>query len=378
MVRFLLLVLSIGCSLVGLEITVRLLSPLAERTDVSCTDPTFEHCGRNSNMVTRFLAPQEKFFEHYRYAWRLLPHRQAKTVKWRNAEVLYSYRSNSLGFRGDEVNNEKQRKILFLGDSVTFGHELSESATFVRKLQRSIDARAEGVELLNAGTPGNDFAAYVQRIEEILNSIHIDTVVLSIVLNDMRPCCSVRMYNPPLILQRSMAAQAFFQQVSFLLSQYDSAVRYGTTTPAEILNWQIEAEQYLNRHIERGSPIQREFAAYVKTHMWHFGPAWSSSAWARAKDRLLEMKDSAESHGVQLKVLLIPIREQVIDESVDTFPQTQLAKLSESIALDYFNVLPCFRTAWKREQSEDFFTDGLHLSEKGNEVLAQCLLDVVL
>ncbi len=65
-------------------------------------------------------------------------------------------RINGLGLRGPEQQGEKPagvRRVLMLGDSVTFGQGVYEEDTFARRLERSL---GRGWEVLNAGVPMYD------------------------------------------------------------------------------------------------------------------------------------------------------------------------------------------------------------------------------
>ena len=94
--------------------------------------------------------------------------------------------TNSIGFRGDEPFSNHDFRVLFLGDSVTYGHYLSNEETIPFHLQKTLSFKKKSsVEVLNAGVPG-----YSTFQEEILFRIrgaklNSKLVILGFFLNDV-------------------------------------------------------------------------------------------------------------------------------------------------------------------------------------------------
>ena len=57
------------------------------------------------------------------------------------------YKTNSLGYRNPEIGPKQGKRLLFLGDSITFGQGVNEEWTFVRLLENL--ARTPGRKLGN-------------------------------------------------------------------------------------------------------------------------------------------------------------------------------------------------------------------------------------
>ena len=78
--------------------------------------------------------------------WKLAPGWQGRHV---HHDFDVSYRVNSLGFRGDDLDFARPGSVMFLGDSFTFGLGVNDDEVFAELLNQSSD-----LTHLNAGVPG--------------------------------------------------------------------------------------------------------------------------------------------------------------------------------------------------------------------------------
>lgn len=94
------------------------------------------------------------------------------------------------GFRGSYPPErwKRPRRILCLGDSVTFGWRVEEADAYPEQLQQQLDASAPGVySVFNAGIPGHTSFQGSQRLPDLLNRIDPAVVILSYSINDRFP-----------------------------------------------------------------------------------------------------------------------------------------------------------------------------------------------
>jgi len=92
-----------------------------------------------------------------------------------------SVRTNSWGMRGPELQDSSRPRLLFVGDSVTFGWGVEEEDTFVSRVAHALD-----IEALNSGVGGYNSiqeAAWLGRYGPMLAP---DLVVLLYVPNDVK------------------------------------------------------------------------------------------------------------------------------------------------------------------------------------------------
>jgi len=91
---------------------------------------------------------------------------------------------NSRGFRGPEPEAGK-RNVLMLGDSYTFGVGVADDDTLPAQLQRELDRREAGRQVLNMGVPGWGLFQEEVRLRRVFDRYKPDVVILTLVLNDL-------------------------------------------------------------------------------------------------------------------------------------------------------------------------------------------------
>lgn len=95
---------------------------------------------------------------------------------------------NSLGLRGPEVSEQKTTgtfRILGIGDSFTYGAGVRDEDTFLRRLERSLNAKGAGpVEVLNAGVEGYNTRDEIITLEHRWLALAPDLILIGFYLND--------------------------------------------------------------------------------------------------------------------------------------------------------------------------------------------------
>ena len=107
-----------------------------------------------------------------------------------NFETLYKgfdVRINSLGFRGAEwpAREPGSKRVVFLGDSVTFGNAIDEPDTFPRLLDEHWQRDGVKAHALNAGVPGYNAGNVATVLENRIAELAPDLVVYVFVFNDI-------------------------------------------------------------------------------------------------------------------------------------------------------------------------------------------------
>src|SRR3989344_4718354 len=99
--------------------------------------------------------------------------------KYENIEI----KINNQGFRDEEHEYEKNKKrIIVLGDSVTFGAGVNQDDTYVARMQKE---RRDEIEIINMGVNGYEMdQEYILFLEEG-KKYDPDLILLGIVLNDI-------------------------------------------------------------------------------------------------------------------------------------------------------------------------------------------------
>jgi len=92
---------------------------------------------------------------------------------------------NSNGFRGDELNKIiKDRRILFLGSSITLGWGVENSKVMTSLLQNKFNDDDLNVEVINAGIGNYNTVRYVERFLTKLKDTNPTDIVVHYFIND--------------------------------------------------------------------------------------------------------------------------------------------------------------------------------------------------
>ncbi|MBI4615615.1 MAG: SGNH/GDSL hydrolase family protein [Planctomycetes bacterium] len=102
------------------------------------------------------------------------------------------YKINSLGFRGEEIppageGGRARRRVFFLGDSFTYGHEVNDPDTFVRRTEAYLRGRGLAVDAINGGMWGYDTKDEVNLLTSRVADVRPDAVVIVFFINDGLP-----------------------------------------------------------------------------------------------------------------------------------------------------------------------------------------------
>jgi lysophospholipase L1-like esterase len=163
--------------------------------------------------------------------------------------------TNSRGLRERELPLAKPagtRRILFLGDSVTFGPGVRDDEPYARLLEADLKADGAGqVETINAGVVGYNTIQELGRLDEAGLAYQPDTVVLTFLVNDLLETFSIfdHQYEPtgPLAwakvwLRRNSNLYRFVQDVYWRGAQ---ELRRSQDGPTEALRKRDRLEERL-------------------------------------------------------------------------------------------------------------------------------------
>jgi hypothetical protein len=93
-------------------------------------------------------------------------------------------RTNSLGYRGPEIDTTAAKKILFLGDSIVMGDYLNERDTFVYQVGELAKVDDRDWAVINAAVSGISLKNELSILAETGVALKPDVVVLGFYFND--------------------------------------------------------------------------------------------------------------------------------------------------------------------------------------------------
>lgn len=106
---------------------------------------------------------------------------------WQTGEFLETAHTNSLGLRDREVaaRREGEKRILVLGDSMTFGHGVNDDESFPNQLEMLLARDGKPSDVINAGMKGFGTDQEFKLFEGRLRDLEPDVVLFCIYVNDM-------------------------------------------------------------------------------------------------------------------------------------------------------------------------------------------------
>jgi lysophospholipase L1-like esterase len=199
-------------------------------------------------------------------------------------------RINSDGLRDDELPRERgqARRLLFLGDSITFGWGVEKQATFEHRLERRLSEEVAPTEIVNFGTGNYNTTQAVQRFLEQGQGYAPDAVVLFYFINDAEP-----------VPRRS---RWWWLGHSRLLTLYWSRLQALAVRLRSAPGWR---EHYAGLY-RNGQP-----------------------GWREARESLLALRDACAERGIRLQVVLLPELHRLADYAFAREHAAILAFLAE-------------------------------------------------
>jgi len=125
----------------------------------------------------------------------------------------------------------------------------------------------------------------------------------------------------------------------------------------------------------QGHPA-RDRGAFHRAMLKNFmdwGVAWSDEAWRHMTPVFRELRELTDRHGVALRIVAFPVRQQVEADFVADEPQRRLREVAGALGVPLLDLLPVLREAHRR-QPEPLFYDHCHHTPRGSRVVADAVL----
>lgn len=250
-------------------------------------------------------------------------------------------RVNELGLRGPQIGEKGDwQRILLLGDSVSFGYGVAEKKSLPTQLQRRFVRARLPVEVINAGVPGWCARQHRLFLEEHGAALAPDLVLATVVLNDI-----------PELLHGQSELEASVNLANGLrwMAQRSALAAFARNTLAAGEN-----------------PFAR--VRYINQLTNEPDSAESRKGMAKELEELGRLADVARELDVPFGLVLFPFKFQVKHAGTEA-PQEQIADFAAENEIPVLDVLPTLRDS----PGVGAFVDKVHLSEAGNEIVANLL-----
>jgi len=259
-------------------------------------------------------------------------------------------RTNALGFRGREIDASSDSLILFLGDSVTFGHHLADGETIPDLLEAALNAGdpRRRLQVVNAAVPGYSTFQAEALFRKRGAALAPRLVLLGFCFND--------------VTERYLAL-APFGGASTFMGVVDTTV--GMSWPARV--WRRTALRQALVRAMRGSASRAE--RYGLTQLWtEPEPEPIRQAWDTVFGEIDALAAAVREAGGRLAVVIYPYALQMLDPRYGDGPQRRLIAQLERRGILHLDLLPALRSA--DVPIETLYLDANHFTPRGARLVA--------
>ncbi len=307
-------------------------------------------CDRVVNVIRPPSLPRDGIFvRHHARGWRHLP--GTFTANWVPTYI------DRYGLRVAEADWQREFKpgprILFLGDSVTFGFLVPAEECFVSVVSEQLAQREEtpAWNVLNAGVMGYDPGQEFHLLSQRFDKLRPDLVVLQFCLNDITR--------------------------QFEAGRSDNALRHGELTqlyrdphPSAL----IRLAREWGRRRAFGEDLHAAAAKiehYEITELLKLPVSDEMNAlWVRMLDNADEIVRFCRRKELPLGVLVFPVQDQVRNPATSLHPLRRLRAFADQNRLPCLDMMAVFESHQPRgpEAAESLFIDTTHPTVLGHAI----------
>ena len=274
-------------------------------------------------------------------------------------------RTNSYGFRGEEIPEKKEKgkvRILFLGDSITAATYVQEEDTFVALTGKYLRNQGHHVRVINAGVGSLNLKEEIALLKENGFKVNPDIVLLGLYLNDHAE--RSKMYQMPSFFYRSYFLSWLYNRAFLALRQfYDERKKYR--------DWEKNFAHGRNLKPGNWKKDKDAFDYEIINASFDWGYSWEKQVWKEIYQPQIKMlKEILQQKGIKLHIMVLPVIYQVEAVFLYNEPQRYALELGKHLEIPVLDVLPALRKAY-HEKKRVLFYDHCHLNREGNILVAQ-------
>lgn len=267
---------------------------------------------------------------------------------------------NALGLRGPELRaaGAHARRVLCLGDSITFGVGVDDDAPYPRQLEQLLAGAwpGERAEVLNAGVQRYFTYQELDQLRKLWPVLRPQVVTLGVYPNDIgeRPASiSAREYEN----EREMAASSFRRRFPLLYRLIKSSAAV-----------ELAKNVYLSRTAGE-STVSRAFAGQAS--------ARDERRWSGFERELTAFAELSRTLGFMPVVVAVPARPQIRQDLPQSLYPRRVLDAAHRLGLAATSPVDRF-TASLRGGADPYLPWDDHLSEVGHRLVAEALRDEIL
>ncbi len=301
--------------------------------------------------------------------WRARPGARAE---WGHVRVAI----NAKGLRGPEVGWTKPPgvfRVLYLGDSVTFGYGLERvEDTYPYLVGVDLKRRlGTPVETVNSGVGG--WSPWQQHTYLLRDGLRYqpDLILVGFVLNDVTEKFSLERFGG------AGAAWQLDRTARSRLDQWLSRSALVSVARDGFATWRFGSDVFLG--------AQRYVAEEVQWLATHARGERLRRAWEITFENLEKIFRVAAEREIPAALVVFPFAFQLEDPASTGEPQAMLREFAEARGVPLLDLLPIFVAAQRRADEgtdpmtdSELFLDPSHLSPRGSRVAAAAIAEFLL
>ncbi|MBU3759650.1 MAG: SGNH/GDSL hydrolase family protein [Candidatus Omnitrophica bacterium] len=274
------------------------------------------------------------------YVLKMRPNTSRTNKTFGGSDQSWEYKINEYGFRGDPFDfNRKSFRIVFLGDSYTFGWAISDEDVHPRKVEEILQAeRNKDVSVFNLGVPGYSTVTEAALLRDWIDDLKPDLVVLDYVMNDAELQNNVP-EKPELIYRGQL-----FWLLDFFMEQLKT--------------------------------FSRETFGKKKNYSYLEGFEPKSWKWRASKEALRDISALCAERGIPLMVFILPdVTQRIGDFYGLRLIHEAVKQWGAELEVPTYDLLPYF----DGKNHEDYWVPGDgHPNAKANQIFAEVMADKIM
>ena len=302
--------------------------------------------------------PQIRYEEDPHSLVRLIPEQQSFSAD--KAVTI-----NAKGFRGPVIPYERDLqnlRLLFLGDSLTFGYGVEFDDIVSTRVARLLNDKGVANEVINTAVPAYNTEQEVSYFEHEGVRYSPDWVVVGFCWNDLAEKFGVRVSSHGWLLSTgdNESEWGFFKRI--WVSRFGFTVRnlvkQSRTLHAAIRGWRSLASD-APKHSRQVSDILNGK-----------NTPETNAGWERIERSLIRLKLAADSAGIKTVVAAFPMSQPLQSPfPKSTYPR-RLADIADRHEIPFIDMEPAFQRAYKGHTSLFHPYDAEHPNSAGHAVAA--------
>ncbi len=277
-----------------------------------------------------------------------------------------NYIINSKGLRGTDFPLKKpegEKRLLAIGDSVTFGHLVSEENTYPNFLQEYLNKiiSKSSFRVINCGVNAYSTREELMSLRKKWIEYNPDIVLLGFVLND----ASIYARQYQLKKFGKILTHTEQQAVLRLSRRILSKIRFvdKLSLLIETVLSKGKSEQNVRAMID---DLDRDIMCLDSKE--------SINGWETAIDELSEIKQFLDGHNIDMVLIIFPTLYQVKETPTQNEPQERMKEFCRINMIPFLDLLPNFIN----RNPDSLYIDLVHLKPYGNAVVASEICNFLL